>query len=103
MADARSNIAIKLEIYEGKEVMQEKEHVAMYGARCATTLSLPRDINGTGRIAIAHSLFGSVNTVIALKKSGLYSVKIVKKVHKQFPQVSLDSHDFTVAKWIAYC
>ena len=27
MADAGSNVAIKLETYEGKEVMQEKEYV----------------------------------------------------------------------------
>ena len=67
MADARSNIAIKLETYEGKEVMQEKEHVVLYGATCAITSSLPSDINGTGRIAIAVSWFGSANTVIALK------------------------------------
>ena len=34
MADARSKIAIKLEIDEDKEVTQRKEHVvAMYGAR----------------------------------------------------------------------
>ena len=63
MADARSNIAIKLQTYRGKEVMQEKEHVSMYGATCATTLSLPSVINRTGRIAIV------VKTVIALKES----------------------------------
>ena len=50
MSDARSNIAIKLEAFEDKEFMQEKEHVAMYVAACATTLSLPSDINRAGRI-----------------------------------------------------
>ena len=49
--------------------MKIKEHVAMYGATCATTLSLPSDINGTGRIVITDSWFGSVKTVIALEES----------------------------------
>ena len=60
MADARSNTAIKLEMYEGKEVMQEKEHVALYGATCA--MSLPSDINRARRIVVGNSWFGSVKT-----------------------------------------
>ena len=102
MADARSNIAIKLEMCKGKEVMQEKEHVAMYCGTCATTLSLPSDINETGRFVIADSWFESVKTVIALKESGLYSVRLVEKVHKRYSQKFLDLHDFTVRKWAAY-
>ena len=82
MADARSNIAVKLEMYEGREIMQEKKHVAMYGATCTTTLTLPSDTNGIGRIEMADSWFGSVKTVIALKESGLYSVILMKKAHK---------------------
>ena len=102
MADARSNIAIKLEMYEDKEVMQENEHIVMYGATSGTTLSLPSDINRTGRIVIADSWFGSVKTITILKESGLYSVKLMKKAYLQFPQKSLDLHDFTVGKWVAY-
>ena len=78
MSDARSNIAIKLEAFEDKEFMQEKEHAAMYVAACATTLSLPSDINKAGRIIIADSSFGSVT--------------LAKKAHMQFPQESLDLH-----------
>ena len=58
------------------------EHVAMNGATCATTLSLPSDINRTGRIVKADSWFGSVKTVIALKESSLHSVKLVKNTYK---------------------
>ena len=86
MADGRSNIAIKLEMYDGKEIMQEKDHVAMYGATCATTLSLRSDSSGTWRIARADSWFGSVKTVTVLKESSLYSVKLVKTAHRQFSQ-----------------
>ena len=60
MADARSNTAIKLEMYKGKEVMQEKEHVALYGATCA--MSLQSDINRARRIVVGNSWFGSVKT-----------------------------------------
>ena len=77
-------------------------HVAMYGATCATTLSLPSDISGPGRIAIANSWFGSVKTAIILKESGSYSIKLLKKVHEQSSQESLDSLDFAVGKWVAY-
>ena len=82
--------------------MQEKEHVAMYGATCATPLSLSSDINETGKIVIADTWFGSVKTVIALKESALYSVKLVKKADERFPQESQDSHDFIAGNWVAY-
>lgn len=66
MADAMSNITTKLEIYEGKGVMQEKEHVTLCGPTCAITLILPSDIYGTGRILTAVSWYGSAKTVIPL-------------------------------------
>ena len=69
LADARSLIAVKLELYEGKETMKEKEHVSKYGAICATTLRLTTDFHGTGRIVIADSWFDSVKMAIALKRN----------------------------------
>ena len=64
LADARSCIAVKLELYEGKETMKEKEYVSKYGATYATTLCLTTDFHGKGRIVIADSWFGSVKTTI---------------------------------------
>ena len=55
MSDARSNIVIKLEMYQGKEDMALKEHVGKYGATCATTLRLTENIHESGRIVIADS------------------------------------------------
>ena len=69
LADARSCIAVKLELYEGKETMKEKEHVSKYGAICATTLRLTTDFHGTGRIVIADSWFDSVKMAIVLKRN----------------------------------
>ena len=102
LADARSCIAVKLELYEGKETMKEKEHVSKYGATCATTLHLTTDFHGTGRIVIADSWFGSVKTAIALKQSELYSIMIVKTPHKRFRREALDSHDLEIGEWVAY-
>ena len=62
----------------------------MYGATCA--MSLPSDINRTGRIVVGNSWFGSVKTVNALKESDLYFVKLKRKAHKQFPQESRNLH-----------
>ena len=102
LADARSCIAVKLELYEGKETMKEKEHVSKYGAICATTLRLTTDFHGTGRIVIADSWFDSVKMAIALTQSGLYSIMIVKTAHKRFPREAQDSHDLEIGEWEAY-
>ena len=67
------------------------------------TLRLTTDFDGTRRIVIANSWFGSVKTAIALKQSGLYSIiMIVKTVDKRFPREALDSHDLEIRKWVAY-
>ena len=55
LAHARSCIAVKLELYEGKETIKEKEHVLKYGATCATTFRLTTDFHGTGTIVKADS------------------------------------------------
>ena len=78
MADAKWNIAIKLEKYEGKKVIQGKEHVVMYVATGTTNLGLRSDIHKTWRIVIADAWFKSIKTAIALKKCGLYSAMLVK-------------------------
>ena len=103
MADARSNIAIKLiKMYEGKEVMQEKDHVAMSGATGTTTLCFTSDIHRIGIIVIADSWIESVKTAISLKECGLYSAMLVKRAHRQFPKEVHDSHDLLVGEWVAY-
>ena len=97
VSDSRSNV-----VYEGKDVMQEKEHVSDYGATCATTLRLTESYHGTGRIVVADSWFGSVKTAIALKKSGLYSAMVVKTAHKRYPREHLNAHQLAMGEWVAY-
>ena len=83
LSDGRSNIVLNLELYEGKDAMQLKEHVNKYGATCAATIRLTSPYHGTGRVVIADSWFGSVKTAIALKEHGLFSVMLVKTAHKR--------------------
>ena len=68
LADGRTNIVLKLELYEGREPMSKKKHVDKYGATSATTPRLTEEYHGTGRIVIADSWFGSIKSVIAVKK-----------------------------------
>ena len=103
MADARSNIAIRvIKIYEGKGVIQEKDHVVMCGAAGTTTLCFTGDIHRTGRIVTADSWIESVKTVISLKECGLYSAMLVKRANRQFPIKAPDSHVLLVGEWVAY-
>ena len=102
MSDARTNIVVNLELYEGKEDMALKEHVGKFGATCATTLRLTERLHGSGRIVIADSWFGSVKTAIALKDRGLYSVMVVKTAHNRYPREKLAEHNLSVGEWEAY-
>ena len=91
-----------LELYEGQELMAEKEFVDEYGATTATTLRLAVAYHGTGRIIVANSWFGSLKTAIALMKHGLYCNMLVKTAHKGFPREFLNQTDLSRGEWAAY-
>ena len=101
-SDARTNIVTTLELYEGQELMAEKEFVDEYGATTATTLRLTAAYHGTGRIIVADSWFGSLKTAIALMKHGLYCNMLVKTAHKGFPRELLNQTDLSRGEWVAY-
>ena len=102
MSDARTNIVVKLEMYEGKEDMALKEHVGKFGATCATTLRLTKSLHGSGRIVVADSWFGSVKTSMALRDEGLYAVMLVKTAHKRYPRTILAQHKLKMGEWVSY-
>ena len=102
VADAATNIVTRMELYEGKDDMREKDHVKQFGATCATTLRLTEPIQGTGRIVIADSWFGSVKAAIQLRNRGLFSTMVVKTAHKNFPVDLLNTHSLKRGEWIAY-
>ncbi len=91
VANGKTNIVLKLEVYEGRELMAAKEHVKEHGATTACVLRLVNDWAGTGSIIIGDSWFGSVKSSVDLKKIGLYSNMIVKTAHKKYPMTLLKS------------
>ena len=102
LCDARTCIVIRMEIYEGKEPMQDKQHVRELGATCATTLRLSEGIQGSGRLLLADSWFGSVKTACELKKRGLNSIMLVKTAHSNFPRQLLNSNELLRGEWVGY-
>ena len=71
LSDAKTNIVIRMEMYEEKE---EKK----FGATCATSLRLTKAIHGTGRDLITDSWFGSVKTAVTLHNVGVHSIMVVR-------------------------
>ena len=101
MADAATKIAMNMELYRGKDYMKEKDHVKEHGTIAVTTLRLTALYHGTGHCIIAHSLFGSVKTALALSKHGLCSVMLVKTTHKHFPRLHLAENVLDRGEWVA--
>ena len=92
LCDGHTQIVLFLELYEGKELMQDKEHVSEYGATSATCLRLTEPWKHSGRIVIADSWFGSVKSAVKLYNiNGLYSNMLVKTAHKNYPRLILGS------------
>ena len=100
LADARSKLVSKLEIYEGKDRMKDKEFVSDFGATAATTLRLCHEIQGSGRVVIGDSWFGSVKTAVCLHKVGLYAIFLVKTAHKLYPLEKLAETSLERGEWV---
>ena len=69
MADGLSNVALNMELYEGKDL----------------TICLTGPYHGSYRRVVADSWFGSVKSAVELRKCGLFSIMLVKVAHKNFP------------------
>ena len=77
-----------MELYEGKEYMQNKPYSKDLGATAATCLRLTEPYRGSGKIMIADSWFGSVKSAISIfKQNGLFCIMIVKTAHREFPRL----------------
>lgn len=85
IADSTSNIMLRMEINEGKDLMKEKKWQAELGAGTATLLRLSEPWFYTGRIVVADSWFGSVKASENLLKNGLYFMGMVKTATRNFP------------------
>lgn len=103
LSDAKTNIVLHMELYEGKDDMKDKRYTKELGATTATCLRLTEAYKGSGRIIMADSWFGSVKSVIALmKEHGLYSIMLVKTAHKEFPRELLSEKELQRGEWISF-
>ena len=96
LCDAVSMIVLHLELYEGKNPMQEKQYVSEFGA---TTLRLVESIAATGRVVIGDSWFGCVKASVQLKEHRLYSIMLVKTNHALYPKELLHSNNLSRGEW----
>ena len=85
----KSGCMVGGELFEGKERMGGKEFCDQYQKSTALTLRLVKPWFGTGKIVVADSWFGSVQTALALYDNGLYATLNVKTAHKGFPKREL--------------
>ena len=102
LSDAASNIVLNMGLYEGKDIMAAKDYVKPFGATTATTLPLTQPYHGTGKRVIADSWFDLVKSTAELLKRGLYSIMLVKTVHKQFPRQLLEENNLERGDWVVY-
>ena len=52
MVGGHFKIVVNMELYEGKDLMKDKDHVQAYGATTATTIHLTQPYHGSGRKVI---------------------------------------------------
>ena len=90
VCDGQTQIVLKLELYEGKDIMKEKDFVKDFGATVATSLRLTDPWKSSGRIVIGDAWFGSIKCAVQLWNiNGLHSNLLVKNNHKMYPRSML--------------
>ena len=89
IADALSEIMIRIELNEGKEQNARKRWHSTHGATTSTTLRLTQPWHGSGRIVVGDSWFSSVKTAVQLRKRGLHFIGPVKTAHRKYPLAAL--------------
>ena len=93
---------LHIELYDGKELMRDKDYVTEFGATTATCLRLSRHWKGSGRIWVADSWFGGVESAKQLMiENGLYSIQLVKTNHKNYPVALLGETELERGEWNA--
>ena len=90
IADVASNLLLRIELVEGKDVMRAKEFAVEYGAGTSTCLRLTRPWWGSNRLVCGDSAFASVKTSLALRQRGLHFTGLVKTAHSRFPMKHLN-------------
>ncbi|OQR85202.1 hypothetical protein ACHHYP_20598 [Achlya hypogyna] len=86
IACSQTGILLKLDIVEGTARQSSKQFHQQYGSGTSSVLRLSQEYFGSGRTVVADSAFASVKTLLALKKSGLFFMGMVKTAHREFPK-----------------
>ena len=89
MSDGQSNIVLNLELYEGKDIMSQKQHVD----------------DKTNQMYLWYWLHHCCRLmvwlgVMALHNVGLYSIILVKTAHCLFPKDELNATEIQRGEWI---
>ena len=86
VCDEYTQIVLHFELHEGDQYMQNKEFVNYFGATTATCLRLNNRWKGSGRVVVADSWFGSVNSAIEPSNINSLHSMLVKAAHKIYPK-----------------
>ena len=90
IACVESGVLLKVEVQEGKRLMQEKDYAAL-GAT-GWVLRLGEQYFNTERLIIGDSAFASVQTAVEARKRGLHFLGNVKTATSRFPHTWLKQH-----------
>ena len=85
-ADATTGVIIHYEMYEGKDLMAQKEFVDIVGKNPAKAMRCVKPWFGSARCVILDSGFASVACALALRDKGMHMIGNVKTGHKHFPK-----------------
>jgi hypothetical protein len=89
-----TGILLRLELQEGKDKMRTLEHSAALGSGTSSTVRLCLPWQGTRRVVVGDSAFGSVKTARELHKRGLHFTGLVKTASREFPKGWLASYKY---------
>jgi len=89
VCDGKTRLLLGMELVEGQTADKEKEHVHTHGPATATTMRLVTPWQGSGRIVVGDSWFGSRRTAESLMEMGLYSILCIKNGSRGYPKERL--------------
>ena len=82
MGNPGFKVAVKRELYEGKEKMQEQQYVKKYVVLTATILYLTNSIQGSSQIVVKDSWFCFAKSALALTRIILETEGSIQKIQK---------------------
>ena len=91
VCDADTGVMIHLEIQEGKDAMRDKPFSRDLGGTAACVKRMCDKTCAKGSTLAGDSWFGSVKSCLAVAKTGVEFIGVIKTAHKLFPKNFLES------------